>query len=110
MGPWSHTGASPRDPERVVVFAPTPLLTVTIESSPAGDEDEVHLHPGGQGVWIARLVASLGVDPVLCATLGGETGQVLRSLLEAWGIEVRAVTTAGWNGVYIHDRRSGGRV
>lgn len=111
MGPWSHLGGTARgDPARVVVFAPTPLLTVTIESSPAGDEDEVHLHPGGQGVWIARLLASLAVDPVLCATLGGETGQVLKSLLEAWGIEVRAVATAGWNGVYIHDRRSGGRV
>ena len=44
---------------RVCVFAPAPLLTVTIEqpSSDRGD-GEVHLHPGGQGFWIARLLTA----------------------------------------------------
>ncbi len=92
---------------RVVVLAPTPLVTVTIESS--GGDDEIHFHPGGQGVWIARLAASLGAEVVLCATFGGESGAVVRALLEPWGISVRAVPTAGWNGGYIHDRRSGER-
>jgi 1-phosphofructokinase len=63
-----------------VVLAPAPLLTVTVESSTVGDE--IHLHPGGQGVWIARLVASLGVESILCSTFGGETGQVIEALLE----------------------------
>jgi 1-phosphofructokinase len=90
------------------VLPPAPLLTITVEASPAGDE--IHLHPGGQGVWAARLIASLGVDVVLCATFGGETGQVIEGLLDAWDIDVRAVTTQGWNGAYIHDRRSGSRV
>lgn len=31
----------------VMVFAPTPLLTVTVDQ-PAG-QPEIHLHPGGQG-------------------------------------------------------------
>jgi 1-phosphofructokinase len=100
-------GSSPAR-SRVVVLAPAPLLTVTVESSPVGDE--IHFHPGGQGVWIARLAASLGVESILCSTLGGETGQVIEALLERWGIEVRPVSTEGWNGTYIHDRRSGERV
>jgi 1-phosphofructokinase len=92
---------------RVAVLAPTPLLTVTVEC--AGDSDEIHFHPGGQGVWVARLAASLGVQVVLCASFGGESGTVIQSLLERWGIDVRAVDAAGWNGAYLHDRRSGER-
>jgi 1-phosphofructokinase len=91
----------------VVVLAPRPLITVTVESSAGGDE--IHFHPGGQGVWVARLIANLGVDVVLCATFGGESGVVVKALLEPWGITVRVVETAGWNGGYIHDRRSGSR-
>lgn len=95
-------------PSRVVVLAPTPLLTVTVESA-GGDGDEIHFHPGGQGVWVARLAASLGVDVVLCSSFGGESGTVIRALLEEWDIGVRAVHAAGWNGAYLHDRRSGER-
>lgn len=91
---------------RVVVLAPLPLLTITVEQ-PA--DEEIHLHPGGQGVWIARLAASLGADVVLCGTFGGESGHVVRALLEEWGIAVRAVDAAAANGAYIHDRRSGDR-
>jgi 1-phosphofructokinase len=93
---------------RIVVLAPAPLVTVTIEQSPAGDE--IHFHAGGQGVWIARLVASLGVDVTLCASFGGESGVVIQALLESWGIEVHPVEALGWNGAYIHDRRSGERL
>jgi 1-phosphofructokinase len=102
--PAAHRTFDPR----VVVLAPTPLLTVTVENSSIGDE--IHFHPGGQGVWVARLVASLGVESVLCATVAGESGPVIEQLLTRWGIEVRAVRTEGWNGSYIHDRRSGERV
>jgi 1-phosphofructokinase len=102
------TETRPRGAARVVVLAPAPLLTVTVETSAPGDE--IHFHPGGQGVWVARLVAGLGVETVLCASFGGETGQVLEALIGRWGIEVRSVRAEGWNGSYIHDRRSGERV
>jgi 1-phosphofructokinase len=92
---------------RVMVLAPSPLLTVTVEAGGGGDE--IHFHPGGQGVWVARLAASIGAEVVLCACFGGESGTVIRSLLEQWGIDVRAVAGAGWNGSYLHDRRSGER-
>jgi 1-phosphofructokinase len=95
----------------VCVFAPAPLLTVTIESKPdrSGD-DEVHLHAGGQGFWISRLVAELGVDVVLCGSFGGETGRVARALIDAEGVDVRGIDAGGSNGTYVHDRRSGERV
>ncbi len=92
---------------RVMVLAPSPLLTVTVEAGGGGDE--IHFHPGGQGVWVARLAARLGGEVVLCSSFGGESGTVIRSLLERWGIDVRAVDAAGWNGSYLHDRRSGER-
>ena len=53
---------------RVAVFAPHPLLSITVERRGGGDD--VHLHPGGQGVWVSRMAAELGADPVLCGFAG----------------------------------------
>lgn len=95
---------------RVCVFAPAPLLTVTIEQTPDSRRtDEVHLHAGGQGFWIARLVVELGVDAVLCGSFGGETGKVARALIKDEGVTVRGIDSSGSNGAYVHDRRSGER-
>lgn len=93
---------------RIAVFAPSPLLTVTIEPGP--DRPEVHLHAGGQGFWVAHLAATLGAEVVLCCALGGEPGQVLRSLIEGETLRLRAADAGTANGVYVHDRRSGERV
>jgi 1-phosphofructokinase len=46
---------------------------------------------------------------VLSAPFGGETGSVLRHLLEQEGIGVGGVDVRGANGFYVHDRRSGHR-
>lgn len=91
----------------VVVLAPSPLLTVTIEER-AGEPD-IHVHAGGQGVWQARMLSSLGVRVVLCAGLGGEAGDVLEHLLPIEGVTLRSVRTSGRNGGYVHDRRNGER-
>jgi 1-phosphofructokinase len=91
------------------VFAAAPLLTVTIEAGPDGGP-QIHLHAGGQGVWIARMAATLGLDVRLCGVFGGETGGVLSGLIEREGITVRRVPAAGTNGAYVHDRRGGERV
>lgn len=91
---------------RVVVFAPSPLLTVTLESGPP---DEIHLHAGGQGIWIARMLATLGCHVRLCTALGGESGDVLRGLIRREQVEVCEVELSGPNGAYVHDRRSGER-
>jgi 1-phosphofructokinase len=95
---------------KVAVFTPNPMLSVTIEALTAEGGDDIHLHAAGQGVWVARMAAELGAEPVLCGFIGGEVGQVLRPLLEAMPIELRLVETAEASGAYIHDRRSGERV
>jgi 1-phosphofructokinase len=91
---------------RACVFAPAPILTVTIEQS---EGDELHLHAGGQGVWIGRMVAELGVDVTVSASLGGEIGSVVRCLLAQEDVTVVDTPVAATNGAYVHDRRSGQR-
>jgi 1-phosphofructokinase len=95
---------------KVTVFGPHPMLSITVESLGGGGGDDIHLHPAGQGVWVARMAAELGADPVLCGFIGGETGTVLRPLLEQLPIELRLTETAAPSGSYLHDRRGGERV
>lgn len=98
------------DPHRRIasIFAPSPLLTVTIEND-ADNTAEVHLHAGGQGFWIARMLVVLGLDAHLCAPVGGEVGQVLQALIASEGVDVQVGTTTRTNGAYVHDRRDGER-
>jgi 1-phosphofructokinase len=90
-----------------MVFSPGPLLTVTIERH--GRDDDLHLHTGGQGVWQARMITSLGGRVVLCTALGGEVGAILSALLDGEEFEVRAVRRGFGSGWYVSDRRQGGR-
>lgn len=98
-----------RAPRRgpMCVFDPSPILTVTVE--PGDTCDEIHLHPGGQGVWVARMARRLGADVCLVSALGGETGEFLAPLLSTDGIRVARTDAAGGNGAYVQDRRSGAR-
>ncbi len=95
-------------PSKVCVFAPAPIVTVTIERALAGDE-ELHLHAGGQGFWVARMIDVLGGDAVLCSPIGGETGDVFAHLMTNVGIRLRAVPAAQPIGAYVHDRREAER-
>ena len=90
------------------MFAPDPLLTVTIEAGPDGDD--IHLHPGGQGFWVSRMCSSLGLRTVLVGPFGGETGAAVRHLMATSDAETVAVPMSGSNGAYVHDRREGERV
>ena len=38
----------PMSPPSIVVFAPSPLLTITVEAA-GTPRQEIHLHAGGQG-------------------------------------------------------------
>ena len=98
-----------RGAARVAVFAPNPLLGVTIEARGPEGEDDIHLHPGGQGVWLTRMCGELGADPTLCGFVGGESGRVLEPLLDDLPGERRLVRTDGASGCYVIDRRSGER-
>ena len=101
--PDPHPAARPR----VTIFGPDPLLSVTIEKR--GGADDIHVHAAGQGVWVARMAAELGADPVLCCLAGGETGSTLAGLLAAMPGERRVVPTDGASGCYVVDRRDGRR-
>lgn len=92
---------------RACVLAPVPILTVTVEE--VDGRPDLHLHAGGQGVWIGRLAAELGIDVTLCGAFGGETGQVVRCLLAGEDFDVNETAMASANGAYVHDRRSGTR-
>jgi hypothetical protein len=50
------------DEDTIMVFAPVPQLTVTIEQQ--GEAPELHVHPGGQGIWQARMCAALGASVI----------------------------------------------
>ncbi|HTU78416.1 MAG TPA: PfkB family carbohydrate kinase [Solirubrobacteraceae bacterium] len=92
----------------LIVFAPSPLLTITVEAA-GSDHQEIHLHAGGQGFWVARMAALLGTEVGLCCALGGESGAVLRALIAKENVQLLAVECAAANGVYIHARRGGVR-
>jgi 1-phosphofructokinase len=93
---------------RVAVFGPHPLLSITIERR-GSEGDDVHVHSGGQGVWVARMAGEMGAHPILCGFCGGETGKLLSPLLHELPGEVRLVETTGASGSYVIDRRSGER-
>jgi 1-phosphofructokinase len=93
---------------RVTVFGPHPILGITIERRGA-DEDDIHVHPGGQGVWVARMAGEMGAHPILCGFSGGETGKLLEPLLDELPGERRLVQTAAASASWVIDRRSGER-
>jgi len=88
-----------------MVLAPSPLLTISVETK--GDKPDVHLHAGGQGFWLARMIAELGVPVTLCGTFGGETGEVLDTLIQRENVAVHRVPAEHGNAAEIHDRRGG---
>ncbi|TNC18710.1 phosphofructokinase [Georgenia sp. 311] len=97
---------------KLCVLTPTPLLMVEIE--PGQDDGypqnaDIHLHPGGQGLWIARMASSLGAEVTVCGPFGGEAGAVLLHMLAEEHLNVRGVPYNAGNGAYVHDRRGGHR-
>lgn len=109
--------AGARSP-RVCVLAPTPLLTIEIDPfDPSAPRDElrgrppgdIHLHPGGQGLWVARMASSLGGTVTVCGPFGGEVGPLLVTTLRAADLTVHGVAYSGGNGAYVYDCSSGER-
>lgn len=96
-----------RDTSTVAVFAPSLYTSITIE--PNGDGDDIHIHAGGQAIWVARMIRHLRERPVVCAPIGGESGRALRGLIQEWGIDLSPVMMQSDSPAYVHDRRSGER-
>src|SRR5439155_13267570 len=73
--PLASPSVSSERPQ-VTVFGPHPILAITVERRGASDDD-IHVHPGGQGVWVTRMAGEMGAHPILCGFCGGETGALL---------------------------------
>ena len=108
----SEVGTDPT----VCVFGPSLFLTVTIEEvnneGESGGENhaQIHLHPGGQAFWIARMLRHLGEEPLVVSPLGGEKGAILEALAPLWGVALERVDVEPEPPGYVHDRRTGDRV
>lgn len=99
----------PASRPRVAIFAPSLVLTVTVEDHGAGPD--VHVHAGGQGLWQARLLEALGVDAVLTTALIGETGALLGHMLrDDEQVDLLSIERDGRGAAYVHDRRGGERL
>lgn len=95
---------------RVAILVPTPLLVVEVTAPIARrgrseQESDIHLHPGGQGLWVARMAVSLGAAVTVCGPFGGEMGPALQTLVAGLGMEVRGVPYTTGNGAYVYDLR-----
>jgi 1-phosphofructokinase len=86
-----------------------PLFYLTVTAEMEGGKNSLHLHPGGQGFWIARMLHSLGCSASIVAPTGGEVGEVLSALVPGWKIGLERVDIAASSPAYVHDRRSGER-
>lgn len=102
---------------RIAVLAPTPLAVVEataaltdVKRSESGDaEGGVHIHPGGQGLWMARMARSLGAKVTVVGPFGGELGPLIRTMLTDLDLEVKPVPYSAGNGGYIYELRNGER-
>lgn len=90
------------------VLTPDPVLTVEIEANRVEVEGspEIHVHSGGQGLWVAKMADSLGAQVVVCGPFGGETGALTAHLARTEDIELRP-TSRGGGAALVQDRRSG---
>lgn len=91
----------------VVTMSPGLLTSITIELD-ADNGDEIHVHPAGQGFWVARMLAALGARAVLCCPCGGEAvAMVTGAPLD--DIELHQIPVPTSTGAYVDDRRGGSR-
>jgi 1-phosphofructokinase len=102
--------ADPATATAVAIFAPVPMLTIELEPADTRDEQraDLHLHAGGQGFWVARMVRALRAHPLLCGPFGGESGRALRALIEHEGVEARAIEMEHPNASAVEDHRGEG--
>lgn len=71
--------------------------------------DEPRREPGGGGVNVSRAIHRLGGTSTLLYLAGGPTGDVLRRLLDAEGLDHRPIETEGWTreNLIVSESRSG---
>ncbi|QGF24915.1 1-phosphofructokinase family hexose kinase [Raineyella fluvialis] len=99
---------------RITVFVPTPLMVVEVMTpfvrrDRGPQESEVHVYPGGQGLWVARMAVALGADVTVCGPFGGELGPSIVTMVREFGATVHPVPGPTANGGFVYDLRGGTR-
>jgi 6-phosphofructokinase 2 len=56
---------------------------------------QIHLHPGGGGINVARAVREMGGNPLVVAALGGHVGSIVADALTDHGIGLQRVRVRG---------------
>lgn len=95
--------AEAADAPMIAVFIPALLLVVEIHDYEG--RDDVHLHAGGQGYWVCKMIQALGATALPCAPAGGEPGVALGAIVRSDGFAVDLVRTGSANSTVIEDRR-----
>ncbi|MBI2953366.1 MAG: bifunctional hydroxymethylpyrimidine kinase/phosphomethylpyrimidine kinase [Chloroflexi bacterium] len=75
------------------IVAPVVALEIPVEIKVKG-LSTICFHPGGQGTDAARAVKEMGEESLLVAFNGGESGTVLRAMLDAYQINHQLVPVA----------------
>jgi 1-phosphofructokinase len=83
--------AEAADAPMIAVFIPALLLVVEIHDYEG--RDDVHLHAGGQGYWVCKMIQALGATALPCAPAGGEPGVALGAIVRSDGFAVDLVRT-----------------
>ena len=104
MRDLAHDAGDAPTSRGVTVFAPGLYLDVSLDNDHQGHSD-IHVRPGGQAYWIARMTARLGATTDLCCALGGERGALVRALLQVESINHKGVERSAATPVIVEDRR-----
>ncbi len=57
--------------------------------------EQIHLHPGGGGINVARAIRELGGNPLVVAALGGHVGSIVADAVTDHGIDLQRVRVRG---------------
>lgn len=81
-----------------VTLNPAVDKTVLIPNFASGAVNRIQdmrIDAGGKGINVSKCLQSLGMDSVVCAILGGSSGEKILSLLKDQGLAVLSVSVAG---------------
>lgn len=81
-----------------VTLNPAVDKTVTIPSFNAGEVNrirEMRVDAGGKGINVSKCLHNLGISSVVCALLGGNSGDMIRSMIENEGLSVISAEVSG---------------
>ena len=97
-----------------VTFTPNPALDVSTSVDQMVDAHKLrceapHIHPGGGGINVARVLHRLGADVQAVFPAGGATGQRLHRLLQDEGVPERMLAIEGETreSFTVHERQTG---